>query len=368
MRLQEIELRNFRNYEHLNLKFDPALNVFLGENAQGKTNLLEAIYVLALVRSHRTNSNQELIRWGSDFAKLQTVVQKNTGRMTLDLVLSTAGKKAALNHLEKKRLSQYVGQLNVVLFAPEDLKLVKGAPSVRRRFLDMELGQINANYLTNNSKYRQVLKQRNNYLKQLRSKKVHDLVYLDVISDQLAGFGAELIAARFAFLRQLQTYLTNIHNQLTQKQEQLQLEYQAAGIDPTQNVEKLYQELLNQLKKVQARDLALGSTSIGPHHDDFRFMVNGNDLQKFGSQGQQRSAVLSLKLAEIELFHEQVGDYPILLLDDVLSELDQNRQTQLLKAIQNRIQTFITTTSLDGVKLAEMPQPKIFQIKAGGIV
>lgn len=369
MYLQALELRNFRNYAHLNLKFSPQTNIFLGQNAQGKTNLLEAIYVLALVRSHRTNNNQELIKRGQDFGKITGQVQRQGSHLTLELLLRQAGKKASLNHLEQKKLSSYVGKLNVVLFSPENLDLVKGAPNIRRRFIDMELGQINRAYLVNSSRYRQVLKQRNNYLKQLQKKQVHnDEVYLDVISDQLAGYGAAVIFARQHFLQQLQQFLQPLHSQITGGQEQIVLDYQTAVKEKELTVEKIYQNLLQQLQRQKQHDIFVGSTSVGPHRDDFHFLVNGNDLQKFGSQGQQRTSVLSLKLAELDFFQEAVGDYPILLLDDVLSELDQFRQTHLLQTIQNRIQTFITTTSLDNVDLSVISAPKIFTIKAGGII
>lgn len=367
MDLQHLQLQNFRNYHQLDLHFSKHTNVFIGSNAQGKTNLLEAIYVLALVRSHRTSNNQELIRWGTDFAKLQATVQKAASRLSLELVLSAAGKKAALNHIEKKRLSEYVGQLNVILFAPEDLNLIKGGPALRRRFIDMELGQIDHGYLQNSSRYRQVLKQRNTYLKKLKRKQAHDRVYLEVISDQLAGYGAEVIAARNNFLGNIQKYLSPIHQEITAKQEQIRLEYQSGVTQNNVSIEEIYQQLLNQLQANQEHDLWVGSTSVGPQRDDFRFLVNGNDLQKYGSQGQQRTAVLSLKLAEIDLFGNLVGDPPILLLDDVLSELDQIRQTQLLKTLENRIQTFITTTSLENVDLQTIKNPQIFKIRAGGI-
>ncbi|NVY96601.1 DNA replication/repair protein RecF [Lactobacillus sp. DCY120] len=368
MELQRLKLQNFRNYDQLELEFAPRTNIFIGANAQGKTNLLEAIYVLALVRSHRTNNNQELIRWEQDFARLQAQIKRAQGRLTLELVLSAAGPHAVINHLEQPRLSQYVGQLNVVLFAPEDLNLVKGSPNLRRRFIDMELGQIDPVYLQNSAKYRQVLKQRNSYLKKLRQHQSQDRLYLEVLTDQLAGYGAEVIRARQKFLGQLESLIQPIHQQITAQSEHLSLNYQCGLEETTTSIEQLYQQLLTKLQAQQEHDLRLGTTTVGPHRDDFLFQVNANNLQKFGSQGQQRTAVLSLKLAEIDLFQQVVGDYPLLLLDDVLSELDQERQTQLLKTIEDRIQTFITTTSLDNVNLQAIEQPRIFKIKAGGIV
>lgn len=368
MQLQSIDLRNFRNYKQLHLDFGPQTNIFIGKNAQGKTNLLEAIYVLAMVRSHRTNNDQELISWGSDFARLNAVVKRNTTRLTLQLILSKAGKKASLNHIEQKKLSQYIGRFNVILFAPEDLNLVKGSPGLRRRFIDMELGQIDRGYLVNSSKYRQVLRQRNLYLKKLHKHQTKDMIYLDVISDQLAGFGAEIIATRNYFLGNMNKFAQQIQGEITNNQEKLQLSYESAVDHPETSVEDIYQNLLDKLKKQQQHDIFLGSTSVGPHRDDVHFLINDSDVQKFGSQGQQRSVVLSLKLAEVEVFKQEVGDYPVLLLDDVLSELDQARQTQLLKTIENRVQTFITTTNLENVDLKSIQDPKIFTISNGGVV
>ena len=208
MFVKELKLQNYRNYESLNVNFSPAINVFLGENAQGKTNLLESMYFLALTRSHRTSNDKDLIRWGSDFARISgTVIKDNSSRLKLDLVISKSGKKAKLNNLEQRKLSSYIGNLNVVLFSPEDLSIVKGNPGIRRKFIDMEFGQMSAQYLKTMSQFKAVLKQRNAYLKKLQHHQANDMIYLDVLSDQFSAYCAEVIFSRLQFLQKLQDHI-----------------------------------------------------------------------------------------------------------------------------------------------------------------
>ncbi len=352
------------------MHFSPDTNVLIGENAQGKTNLLEAIYVLALARSHRTNTDRELIQWHEDFAKITGLVQRSAGKTPLELVLSQKGKKAKVNHLEQAKLSQYIGQLNVVLFAPEDLNIVKGSPAVRRHFIDMEFGQMSSKYLYNISQYKSILKQRNQYLKQLQRRQAKDLVYLGVLSDQLAAYGAEVTVARRQFLQQMEKWAQKLHQEITKDREVLTFKYQSQIPEEQldQSVEELYQQFQTLYEKQQIREVEQGTTLIGPHRDDVQFLVNDKDVQAFGSQGQQRTTALSVKLAEIDLMKAQTGEYPILLLDDVLSELDDLRQTHLLKTFQNKVQTFLTTTSLENVKKEIIATPRVFTVTNGVVI
>lgn len=367
MYLSELQLNHYRNYESVDVHFSPDTNVLIGENAQGKTNLLEAIYVLALARSHRTNTDRELIQWHEDFAKITGLVQRAEGKTPLELVLSQKGKKAKVNHLEQAKLSQYIGQLNVVLFAPEDLNIVKGSPAVRRHFIDMEFGQMSSKYLYNISQYKSILKQRNQYLKQLQRRQAKDLVYLGVLSDQLAAYGAEVTVARRQFLQQMEKWAQKLHQEITKDREVLTFKYQSQIPEEQldQSVEELYQQFQTLYEKQQTREVEQGTTLIGPHRDDVQFLVNDKDVQAFGSQGQQRTTALSVKLAEIDLMKAQTGEYPILLLDDVLSELDDLRQTHLLKTFQNKVQTFLTTTSLENVKKEIIATPRVFIVTNG---
>lgn len=367
MFLERLELTNFRNYETNTLNFDQGINIFIGANAQGKTNLLEAIYVLALTRSHRTANDKALIRWQQDFARLEGVVQRQTGKLPLELIISKQGKRAKVNHLEQAKLSAYLGHFNVVLFAPEDLEIVKGPPANRRRFIDMEFGQMNMNYLMNLSQYKLVLKQRNLYLRRLKYKEANDLIYLEVLSDQLAAFGAKVIKIRHQLLQQMQNFAQIIHQEITNQQEQLTFKYQTfvKTEQLSDSEEVLYQAIKTIYETNQKREIEHGTTLFGPHRDDVVFYVNGQNVQAFGSQGQQRTTALSVKLAEIDLMQAQTGEYPVLLLDDVLSELDDVRQTHLLKAFQDKVQTFLTTTSLDSVAKEIIKTPKIFTIHDG---
>lgn len=341
----------------------------MGENAQGKTNLLEAIYVLALTRSHRTANDHDLVNWEAKTAKVSGRVVKAVGSVPLELTFSRQGKRAKVNHLEQARLSQYIGQLNVILFAPEDLAIVKGAPTVRRRFMDMEFGQMNPRYLYNLSQYRTLLKQRNRYLKDLQHKQNRDLLFLSVLSDQLAAYGAEIIAQRLRMLHKLEHWAQAIHAEISQQKEELTFHYATqVPEDQLTDPDTICAALTQLYKDHQDKELYRGTTLVGPHRDDLHFRVNGKNVQTFGSQGQQRTTALSVKLAEIDLMKEETGEYPVLLLDDVLSELDDARQTHLLKAIQDKVQTFITTTSLSGITRQLIKDPTIFHVANGTVV
>lgn len=368
MFLQKLYLKNFRNYPETTLEFSPKINVLLGQNAQGKTNLLESIYVLATARSHRTANDRELIRFGQSDAVISGIVRRRADDVPLELALGKRGKKARVNHLEQAKLSQYIGQLNVILFAPEDLALVKGSPTGRRRFIDMEFGQIAPRYLHNLTAYRDVLKQRNRYLKQLSAHQAKDKVYLDVLSEQLAAFGGSIIFQRQGFLKELEKYAQELHLSITQGQERLTFEYESRLKNISGCSEKELQVLMvQQLKDQYEKEIFQGTTLVGPHRDDIKFLINGKNVQVYGSQGQQRTAALSVKLAEIDVMKAQTGEYPLLLLDDVLSELDGQRQTHLLQTIQNKVQTFLTAPAMNDVARNLIKAPKIFTIENGTI-
>ena len=369
MKLTNLQLQNFRNYESVQLEFTDGVHVFIGENAQGKTNLMESIYALAMTKSHRTTNDKELIGWNKEFATIKGTIEKTTTKTNLELQFSKKGKIAKVNYLEQKRLSSYLGNLNVILFAPENLTLVKGSPQNRRKFVDMELGQMSSLYLYDLVEYNRVLKQRNTYLKQLAIKKKQPDEYLDVLSEMLSELASKIVFHRLDFMKQLEALAIPIHDQLSLGREKFSVSYQATipledGLTPSQ-MKEIY---MNQFKKNQTREADQATTLIGPHRDDLIFYLNEVPVQTYGSQGQQRSTVLSLKLAEIELMKLSTGEYPLLLLDDVLSELDDDRQTHLIKAIENKVQTFITTTSLDGIKKQFINEPVVIPIEKGTIL
>jgi len=370
MRLKRLELRAFRNYGELALDVGAGVNILLGPNAQGKTNLLEAIHVLALARSHRTSNDRELIAWDRDSAWVKGEVERRHGGVTLELELTPRGKKARVGGVEQRRLSDFVGRLNVVLFAPEDLDIVKGPPVVRRRFMDMEIGQTHPGYLHDLLQFHRVLEQRNRFLKTAdpgRSASGE----LDVWNEQLALYGVRMMRRRERFIRKIRPLAGEIHAGVTRSAETLTVEYkpsfgtaeQVAGEDDSSLIEQ-FMLMLTQSKEQEFRR---GVTLVGPHRDDVRLLIDGRDAQSYGSQGQQRTAALSLKLAELELVREEIGEYPLLLLDDVLSELDPARQAQLVEAFRSRVQTFITTTSLDGLDLGRLEDAVVCQVRQGRI-
>lgn len=369
MYLQELELHNYRNYETLTIPFENKVNVILGENAQGKTNLMEAIYVLALAKSHRTSNDKELIRWDAEYAKIKGRLHKTHGTVPLELTISKKGKKAKYNHIEQKKLSRYIGNMNVVMFAPEDLNLVKGSPQVRRRFIDMEIGQISPVYLYDMSRFQKILQQRNHYLKQLQMKKQTDWTMLDILTEQLIEQAAKIVMRRFEFVRMLEEWAHPIHHSISRGLEQLEIQYKpSVNVSEELDWSKMIKSYENKFAEIREREIDRGVTMAGPHRDDLAFAVNGRDVHTFGSQGQQRTAALSVKLAEIELIYSEIREYPILLLDDVLSELDDYRQSHLLNAIQGRVQTFVTTTSVDGVDHQTLREASMYTVKAGQIV
>ena len=354
MKLKQIELKNFRNYEQIQLDFHPQLNIFLGQNAQGKTNILEAIHFLALTRSHRTSHDKELIRWNEQEMKVSGIVEKAHTTVPLEVQLTAKGRIAKANHLKENRLADYIGQLKILMFAPENLELVKGAPAVRRRFLDMEVGQIHAVYLYDAMRYNRALKERNAYLKFDKDK--IDKAFLSVLDEQLTEHGNKIIQERAAFVAKLEQHARNIHQQLTHGLEDLRISYAS----------HVKTDFAKELSARHDHDIFRHQTSVGPHRDDLQFFINDINVADFGSQGQQRTVALSVNLAEIDLIFEETGEYPIVLLDDVMSELYNSRQLDLIETSLGKTQTFLTTTTLDHLK--NLPENlNIFNVENGKI-
>lgn len=363
MYIDQLQLSHFRNYTQQNFKFSPTINILLGENAQGKTNIVEAIYVLALTKSHRTNQDKDLIQWENEFAKIEAQIIKNQ-KTRLQLIIHKKGKKVSIGKIEKKKLSDYVGFLTVVSFTPEDLMLIKGSPNIRRKFIDMQLGQINKLYLQHLYVYQKTLKQRNAYLKDNKI----DFVYLDILTEELIKKSAILLHYRLDYIRKLQQYAANINQVISQQKDALSIEYYSQiDYKNAKTIEALENQYRVLFTTNQQKEIIQRKTLFGVHRDDLIFYINGKNVYDFGSQGQQRTVALSMKLAEIDIIYEKTGEYPVLLLDDVLSELDDFRQTFLLKAVENKVQTFITTTNLDGIQKNLIEKPKIFYIKEGSV-
>lgn len=368
MHIKELKLRDFRNYNSLHISFNDQVNVIIGENAQGKTNLLEALYTLAFTKSYRTTNDRELIKWNAEFAKVSSILYKKNRDIPLELIFHKQGKKAKVNNLEQAKLSEYIGALNIVMFAPEDLTLVKGSPQNRRRFIDMELGQIKPMYVYHLGQYQKILKQRNHLLKQLQFKKTPDLTLLEVISEQLITHAAHVLNDRFSFLKLLRQWAVPIHFKISRELEDLRIEYApTAKVAETDNIERIKEIMTEQFRELQSNEIIRGTTLIGPHRDDLNFYINDREVKVYGSQGQQRTTALALKLAEIDLIYNQIGSYPVLLLDDVLSELDDFRQSHLLSAIEGKVQTFVSTTNVDGIDHETIKKAALFYVANGNV-
>ncbi len=347
MYLSQLYLKNFRNYTQQHLKFNKNINLLIGDNAQGKTNILEAIYLLGTGTSHRTNVDSELINWEQDGLYIKGELIKQSQDYELDFLLKGKRKTIKVNSNSLKKISDLLGYLNIVIFSPEDLNLVKGSPSYRRKFIDLEISQISSYYKHLLNKYGQVLKQRNNLLKNIRERKSSKEM-LEVWDEQLIELGSKVIKKRLESLSKLGILARLMQRKITNGLETLELEYDTKlSIDQNSSEKEIKNIFFETLKEKQDKEIDRGITTIGPHRDDISLIVNTIDIRKFGSQGQQRTTALALKLAELEFMKGEIGEYPILLLDDVFSELDLSRRNYLLETIKNKIQTFITSTDLD---------------------
>ena len=357
MIVERLELSDYRNYESLSVSFDPGTNLIYGNNAQGKTNLLEAVFECATARSHRGSKDREVIRFGREEGHIRLQAEKNGRPVRIDLHLrKNKPKGAAIDGVPVRTVSELFGVLQVVFFSPEDLKIIKNSPQERRRFIDEELCQLDRVYTSRLISYNKALLQRNNLLKDPKNDSEFRLL-LDVLDEQLVTYGKDVMEERKAFIREMDELTAGIHQELTGGKERLHLIY-APSVSPEQMEEKLF--------LARDMDIRLGSTSVGPHRDDMEFELDGIDARKFGSQGQQRTAALSLKMAEIELVRQKTNDTPILLLDDVLSELDSERQERLLRSIKG-VQTFLTCTGLDDFVERSMDVKRKYRVEANKV-
>ncbi len=357
MIIKSIELADYRNYDSLKLPFDKGTNILYGDNAQGKTNILEAIFVAATTKSHKGSKDREMIRFEKEEAHIRTYLEKEGVETRVDMHLrGSKSKGIALDGQKLKKAADLLGLCNVVFFSPEDLGIIKNGPSERRRFVDMELCQLDNFYLYNLNHYNKIVNQRNKLLKDMYMNP--DLKEtLGIWDMQLVSFGSKIIERRKLFVEQLNEIIYEIHKKLSGDKEELRILY-----EPDVEIE----EFEKKLRYNQDRDMKSKMTSVGPHRDDFSFMVGKIDIRKFGSQGQQRTAALSLKLSEIELVKKITKDTPVLLLDDVLSELDSSRQNYLLNSIGD-IQTIITCTGLEEFVNNRFEINRVFKVSEGTI-
>lgn len=339
MIVREVALKDFRNYQTLNIMFDDGLNVLVGENAQGKTNLLESIFLCAIGKSPRTSKDKEMIAFGKHMAKVTTKLSSKLGSRQIEIFLFDNQKKAIkIEGTSILKMGELLGELHAVYFSPDQLKLVKDSPQERRRFLDISLCQYDKKYFYTLTKYNQILSQRNELLK-TKGRNLEET--LSIWNEELAICGAKIIEYRMQYVEKLSKFAKSIAKYLTSDKENLCLSYAGVVAD---NAQDLKEKLLQGYQSTFGKDVELGYTTIGPHRDDIKIVLNDIDVRYFGSQGQQRTCALALKLAELEIFKENTGEYPVLLLDDVLSELDETRKVKLLEYVA-KLQTILTCTS-----------------------
>ena len=357
MIIESIELKNYRNYGELHMDFSPGTNILYGDNAQGKTNVLEAVYVCSTTKSHRGSKDKEMIRFDKEESHIKMCVRKLDVPYRIDMHLKKNKPKGiAINGIPIRKASELFGIVNVVLFSPEDLNIIKNGPDQRRRFMDLELCQLNKLYVRALVQYNRVLLQRNKLLKELNFHPEYEET-LDIWDMQLIQYGRELIRCREEFVGKLNDMVQKTHSQISGGRENLVLSY-----EPNVTAERFEEKLCF----CRETDVKMRTTTTGPHRDDISFLVDNIDIRRFGSQGQQRTAALSLKLSEIELVKELVRDYPVLLLDDVLSELDGGRQEQLLAGIKE-IQTMITCTGVEDFVNHRFPIDRIYKVVRGTV-
>lgn len=359
MYINRLQMMNYRNYEVLDIELCKNVNVFMGNNAQGKTNILEAIYYCAFAKSHRTSRDKELITWDKDIAYVSVSVTKKRLDKKIEINILKDGKKAIkINKIKISKIGELFGVFNVVMFSPEDLKIIKDSPGIRRRFIDMELCQLNSNYYYNLVQYNKVLNERNVILK---NRNLSDDI-IDIYDIQLSEFGNNIIRDRLSYINELNKYGDEIHKDITSKKEEILFRYESTIKDLSNLKESFY----NQLVKNRQRDRERGLTSVGPHRDDFTVLINNVDVKSYGSQGQQRTAILTIKFASLKIIKEVTGEYPVLLLDDVLSELDFSRKRYILSTI-GEIQTVITCTGIEDLSSYLDEKSKVFKVKDGDI-
>lgn len=366
MILKKINLINYRNYEKISISLNNKINIFVGNNAQGKTNILESIYVLALTKSHRNVNDTNLICYNKSLTKIEGKIKKESIVDTLEIRITKNDKNVFKNKTHIKKISDYISNLNVILFTPDDLDIIKGSPSIRRNLLNIEISQISKKYITVLNEYNKLLKTRNEYLKMLYINNFSDKKYLDILTDKLIEKAVYIYKERKNFIDALNENISKIYMEITGI-EGLSIKYLNNCDINNFNDEEIRKKLLIKYKENYKKELLQGMTLYGPHRDDFDFFIKEENLKLFGSQGQQRLSVICLKLSEIDIFKKKTNTSPILLLDDIFSEIDKTKKNKLIKFINKDIQTIITTTDLRGISKKILEEASIFKVVAGNI-
>lgn len=367
MKLTKINLLNFRNCSYININLGDKMNIFIGNNAQGKTNILEAITILALTKSHRVGVNPNIIMFNKKKAQIKGVVKNKKIISKLEVNITEDGKSLKINQTDIKKVADYISNLNVIVFTPDDLEIVKGSPNIRRNLLNIQLSQISKTYLNTYNEYNKLLKTRNEYLKILFSNSIADKAYLDIITDKLVEKAVIIYQKRREYVDLINMNIDKYYKDIAEVSGLKVIYIPNVEIDNYES-EDIRKRLKHKLYKNYNKELNYGMTMYGPHRDDFYFELNGNDLKFFGSQGQQKLAILAYKLAEIPIFMDICDTEPLLLLDDIFSELDIKKRNKLLKFVsEGNIQAIITTTDLKNISKKYLNDAYIYEVKNGNV-
>jgi len=365
MKIKNINIMNFRNYENLSINFSDGINIFIGLNGTGKTNLLESIYVLALTRSHRAYIDKNLIKINKDFFKIRGVIETKGTDKNLEIFINQKGKRVSINKFILKKVSDYISNFIVILFTPDDLELIKGSPGERRKFLNIEIGQLDNKYFYYLNDYNELIKTRNEYLKSKKYDK-YDLNYIEVLNKQIIEKATMIYKYRFSFIKSIEENLRKIYKEIST--EKIDIEYINSCDIKNYNEEKIKEVLSFKLISNLKKEAMQGSTLYGPHKDDFVVYVDEKSAREYASQGQQRLLVLGIKIAELDVFKKTKEEYPVLLLDDVFSELDINKKNKIISFLDRNIQVFITSTDIKNINKRLLINSKIFNIEKGKVL
>ena len=367
MKLKRINLLNFRNCSNINIEFNEGMNIFIGNNAQGKTNILEAITILALTKSHRVGVNPNIIKFNKNKAQIKGTVKNNKIISKLEINITADEKILKINQSNIRKVADYISKLNVIVFTPDDLEVIKGSPNIRRNLLNIQLSQISKLYLNTYNEYNKLLKTRNEYLKILFNNSIADKNYLDIITDKLIEKAIIIYKKRKEYIDLINSDIADFYRDITGISG-LKVIYLPNIIIDNFDDENLKKILKSVFSKNYSKELNYGMTMYGPHRDDFYFELDSNDLKFFGSQGQQKLAVLSYKLSEISIFTNFCGTEPLLLLDDIFSELDIKKRNKLLKFVsESNVQSIITTTDLKNISKKYLENAYVYEVKNGSV-
>lgn len=357
MKIVSLKVNNFRNYNNLNLTFSPRLNIIYGKNGSGKTNLVEAIYTLALTKSFRTGDDKLLIRKNEVSCKIEGKIKTNYQNL-YQVIINNEGKKVKINNKQESRISDYISNINIILFQPDDQMLLKLSPAVRRKMLNIEISQLKKEYIINLNYYNKLLKQRNFHLRYLMLNSNTDFEYLNILTKKLVYYGYKVYEERQKFVEMINNNISNIYSSIFSDHDlfvKYKSDYSTKNIE---DVYKLYEKNYN-------REINMGKTLLGIQHDDIDFIIDGNDMKEWSSVGEQKNAILSFKLAEMVIFKEIKGYNPILILDDIFSELDKTKVKNIINLLDRDIQTFITTTEVERISKKLSSNAKLIKIKNG---